>query len=104
MNIGASGMSGYILVIDDNLVVRHVLARVLARAGYEVATAENGRDAMRLFDRLRPALIITDLFMPEADGLETIRGLREICRDLPIIAMSGAIAGDHLDFLKMAHL
>ncbi len=104
MNIGASGLSGYILVIDDNLVVRHVLARTLARAGYAVTTAENGRDAMTLFDRLRPALIITDLFMPEADGFDTIRGLRGICRDLPIIAISGALHGDDVDFLNLARL
>lgn len=78
-----------ILVIDDDEQIRILLRRVMEWAGYEVQEAENGRQGMR-FQRSNPAdLVITDLIMPEQEGLETIRELKKEFIDLKIIAISG---------------
>jgi DNA-binding response OmpR family regulator len=78
-----------ILVIDDDAPVRAALRRILERAGYTVMVAADGRAGMRLH-RERPAdLIITDIFMPGQDGIETIRQLRHEGPAVPILAISG---------------
>ena len=91
-----------ILIIDDDKHIRDLLRKVLEGAGYSVADAPNGRIAMRMW-REKPAdLIITDILMPEQDGLEFIRELR---RDVPhakIIALSGGSQKINLDTLDIA--
>lgn len=90
-----------IIVVDDDDTVRRVLRRMLESVGYEVREAPNGRRAVAEF-RQRPAdLLITDIFMPEQEGIETISALRREHPDLRIIAISG-IAGDH--YLRMAKM
>jgi len=90
-----------IIVVDDDETVRRVLRRMLESAGYEVREAPNGRRAVAEF-HLRPAdLLITDIFMPEQEGMETISTLRREHPSLKIIAISG-VAGDH--YLRMAKL
>jgi CheY-like chemotaxis protein len=88
--------SARILVVDDDAGVREVLQSMLETAGYRVAVAVNGREALaalreRVFD-----CIITDLVMPEQEGIETIKLIRRDYPDLGIIAMSGAFGGDYL--------
>ncbi len=92
----------HVLIIDDQKEVRHVLQRAIASFGYEVHEAENGRDGIRVSREIPLHLILTDIFMPEQDGLETIRSLRKLCRDVPIIAMSGGGDMGHLDVLRIA--
>lgn len=77
-----------ILVIDDDPEVRRLLARVLQGAGHTVHKAENGRKGIELFHRIHPALVITDIVMPDTDGIETIRELRGEASPLPILAIS----------------
>lgn len=78
-----------ILVIEDDEQYRLMLTRMLQRAGYEVAAAPDGEEGIRLF-RLQPAdLVISDIFMPGKEGMETIRELHRDYPDLKIIAMSG---------------
>jgi DNA-binding response OmpR family regulator len=77
-----------ILVIDDDPEVRGLLARVLKGAGHTVHKAENGRKGIELFHRIHPALVITDIVMPDTDGIETIRELRGEASPLPILAIS----------------
>ncbi|MEN6484819.1 MAG: response regulator [Syntrophobacteraceae bacterium] len=78
-----------ILVIEDDEQYRPMLTRMLQRAGYEVAAAADGEEGIRLF-RLQPAdLVISDIFMPGKEGMETIRELHRDYPDLKIIAMSG---------------
>jgi DNA-binding NtrC family response regulator len=90
-----------ILVVDDDDTVRRVLRRMLESADYEVREATNGRHAMVEFRRQPADLLITDIFMPEQEGMETIRALRQEHPGLKIIAISGA-AGD--PYLKMASM
>jgi DNA-binding response OmpR family regulator len=79
----------HILLLDDDDGIRDSLARLLNMAGFTIATAGNGRDGLREF-AIRPAdLVITDVLMPEMDGVETLLRLRELAPNLPILAISG---------------
>jgi two-component system alkaline phosphatase synthesis response regulator PhoP len=73
-----------IVVSDDEAHVRHVLARRLSEAGYQVLTAVDGQEALDLCRTEKPALLITDSQMPCLDGLELCRRLRDD-RELPAI-------------------
>lgn len=78
-----------ILVVDDEEQVRHVLKLMLERAGHEVDTAADGNEAVARFDPDRHDLVITDIVMPEKEGIETIRELRQKSAGVKIIAISG---------------
>ena len=93
-----------ILVIDDDGMVRRMVARVLRGEGHDVVTAENGLAGMALLEKERPQLVITDILMPEQEGIETILQIRRGDPDIKILAMSGSgpIGGGSL--LKMARL
>jgi DNA-binding response OmpR family regulator len=78
-----------ILVVDDDIAVLEAIAITLGNRGFEVETAENGRDALRRFAARAPDLVLTDIIMPEKEGIETIVELRRLQPDIPIIAMSG---------------
>ncbi|MGB9610695.1 MAG: response regulator [Bryobacteraceae bacterium] len=85
-----------ILVVDDDPGVREVIRSMLESAGYTVLAAENGREAMKVLRSATVDLILTDLVMPEQEGIETIKTLRRDYPDLKVIAMSGAFGGDYL--------
>src|SRR5437879_2307831 len=90
-----------ILVIDDEPGIRDIIGRVLEDSGHEVRSYENGRGAIEQVKSWPADLLITDIFMPEVEGLETIRRIRQIRPDLPIIAISGVdMAGS--DYLGIA--
>jgi DNA-binding response OmpR family regulator len=93
-----------ILVIDDEPGVRDFLATALARAGYEVAAAANGREGIHLCRCAGVDLVITDLVMPEKEGLETIVELRRDHPDLAVIAISGGARGSSRTYLSAAEL
>ncbi len=78
-----------VLVIDDDWQMREMMHQVLARAGYEVAEAPNGEVGMNIHRQDPVDLVITDLIMPEKEGIETIRELRRDYPKLKIIAISG---------------
>lgn len=85
-----------ILVIDDEPAIRVMVERILTSAGHEVVLAPDGVEGMKQ-QRAAPAeLIITDLFMPNEEGLELIIHLRKEFPNIPIIAMSGKPAGGTL--------
>lgn len=91
----------HILVIDDDDMVRQVIVSALKREGYSVGEAENGREAVEQL-KARPAdLVITDILMPERDGLETIMSLNRGSDAIPIIAMTGLSSHSAL-YLEMA--
>jgi CheY-like chemotaxis protein len=79
-----------ILVIDDEIGIRRALRTVLERAGYEVREARSGQDALQLWREEASDLVITDIHMPDKDGIETILELRALSPDLPILAVSGS--------------
>ena len=91
-----------ILIIDDEPMIRHLATRVLHRAGFRTLSAANGIQGVACFRRERPALVITDLIMPEREGIETIRLIRREGANVPIIAISGGTLTGTADFLAMA--
>lgn len=91
-----------VLVVDDDAGMRNFLRMLLELEGYEVALAANGLEALETQRQHPAAIILTDLFMPEAEGMETIVQLRDEFPQARIIVMSGG--GVHLgtDYLKLA--
>jgi len=87
---------GRIMIVDDDQSVRQVLAAVLDDAGYFTAQAENGRDALALLQNHPFDVVITDLVMPEQEGIETIKLLHRDFPHVKVIAVSGAFGGDYL--------
>lgn len=77
-----------VLIIEDNDAVRSVACRVLRSAGHELFEARDGIEGVEVARRERPELIVTDLFMPRQEGVETIRQIRELDASIPIIAIS----------------
>lgn len=78
-----------ILIIDDEHNILLMLKKMLERAGYEIDLASNGEEGLRLFRNTPSDLVITDIIMPEKEGLETIREMRKMQPKTKIIAMSG---------------
>jgi CheY-like chemotaxis protein len=78
-----------ILVIDDDPAMLQMLSAGLKRHGHDTMEALNGREAAAMLRQAIVDLVITDILMPERDGLEVIMGLRQSNPSLPIIAMSG---------------
>ena len=90
-----------ILVIDDDPPVRAAIAAVLEASGFEVVAAENGHAGKKAIEASRFDAAVVDLFMPEMDGLETIRLFRQRRPEMPIVAVSGAISlFDYRDALE----
>ena len=78
-----------ILVIDDEPSILLMIKKMLEKAGHEVDMAINGKEGMQLFEKNQADLLITDIIMPEKEGLETIVEMRKNFPDLKIIAISG---------------
>ena len=79
----------FALVIDDNPDQYEILQAVLSLEGYSVLTADNAGDALNLYSRYRPFVVITDFSMPDVDGAELIELLRsDGARDIPIMIVS----------------
>jgi DNA-binding response OmpR family regulator len=91
-----------ILLIDDNESLRASLRRTLVRAGYDVRDVPGADAALREYRREPPDLVITDIVMPDKEGLETIRELRKLDPNAKIIAMSGAAEGRAHPYLTLA--
>jgi CheY-like chemotaxis protein len=78
-----------ILLIEDNEPIRDMFAELLARAGHEVVAMADGKDAAKRRAEVGAELVITDILMPERDGLEAIGELRRCAPDVKVIAISG---------------
>jgi YesN/AraC family two-component response regulator len=78
-----------ILIIDDELQIRVMMRRILEKVGYEVYEASDGKEGIKLFRDKPTDLVITDIIMPEKEGLETILDLRHDFPKIKIIAISG---------------
>lgn len=88
-----------ILVVDDDASIRRTLSILLTKAGYEVIQASDGFEAIRLWRDRGGDLVITDLHMPQKDGIETIIELLSHSPGIRIIAMSGGGQTKRLDLL-----
>jgi DNA-binding response OmpR family regulator len=91
-----------ILIIDDEDQPRRMLYQALTRAGYEVVEARDGNEGLARFREAPTDLIITDILMPEKEGLETIIDLRREFPHVKIVAMSGGGRTGSLNFLDIA--
>lgn len=90
-----------ILIIDDDPYIRNVFKRFLEGYGYEVDVAQDGNEGVAAVKKGAPDLVITDVMMPEKDGLEVVLELRRILPDMPVIAISGGMRIAPMDFLPM---
>ena len=93
-----------ILVIDDDDGYRILLRTILEMEGYEVIDAVDGCDGIKKCRMELPDLVISDIFMPQKNGLETIIELRQECPDVNIIAISGGDVNGSFDNLEAARL
>lgn len=91
-----------ILVIDDEEMARYTVMKILHSAGYEVTEAENGDLGLRRLGSQPADLVITDIIMPEKEGIGTILELKQNYPDVKIIAMSGGGRTVNLDYLGKA--
>lgn len=91
-----------IVVVDDDEEVRQTLVRILEGVGHTVHPAADGDSGIALCDSVAPDLVITDILMPEKEGIETIRELKRLHPSLRIVAISGGGRAGILDFLDMA--
>ena len=78
-----------ILVVDDNGPVRTALARIITALGHAVLQAGDGREAVALLGSTAVDVVLTDVYMPDMDGIEFLLHLQEHHPDLPVVAMSG---------------
>ena len=88
-----------VLLVDDDDQVRMMLSESLRLEGYEVEEAVNGREAVELYRKHTPDLVIMDIIMPERDGVEAMHVLRKEFPEARVIAISGGsanISGDYL--------
>jgi CheY-like chemotaxis protein len=91
-----------ILLVDDDEQFRNMLSETLRGAGYEVLEAREGAEGLKFYHEHGTDLIITDLIMPEKEGLEIIQELRRNDPEVKIIAMSGGGRNGPYDYLKVA--
>jgi YesN/AraC family two-component response regulator len=92
-----------ILIVDDEPMIREGLKVALDMEGHKTATAADGNEAMKMVGLTKPQLIITDIIMPESDGIEVICNVKESNPEIKILAISGGgriSAKDHLKIAK----
>lgn len=94
-----------ILVVDDEEPIRSLVRKILVKEGHEVCEAENGQVACDLFEKADIDLIITDLVMPEKNGIEMIMEIKRLHPQLKVIAISGGVGfSGQIDLLSVASL
>lgn len=91
-----------VLLIDDEMLVQLSVRQVLETAGHDVTVAGNGRDALALFENEDFDLVITDIIMPDMEGIEVITRLKKVRAGVRILAMSGGGRVGNMGFLKLA--
>jgi DNA-binding response OmpR family regulator len=77
-----------ILVAEDDIIMRESITHMLKQDGFNVIAAENGREAMEIFEKDKPDLVITDILMPYNSGLEFIDIIRNNASRVPVIVLS----------------
>ncbi len=91
-----------ILIIDDDRMVRDTLKIILSAVGHQITIANDGVLGVKAFTEVKPDLVITDVLMPNKEGIATIADLRKLQPKVPIIAVSGGGRVGNMDFLKVA--
>jgi CheY-like chemotaxis protein len=91
-----------ILLVDDDDLSRSTVHQMLERAGHQVTSTGNGREALEMCQEAAPDLVVTDLIMPETDGLELIQELRRIAPAVRVVAISGGGRVNANEYLTVA--
>jgi CheY-like chemotaxis protein len=91
-----------ILVIDDDEYIRGIVVRILNGKGHRILEASDGERGMRQLRAERPSIVISDLLMPEKDGIEIIQEIRKEAPETFVIAISGSVTADNLSYLDIA--
>jgi DNA-binding response OmpR family regulator len=91
-----------VLVVEDNTVVRQAVTMLLEDEGFGVVTAIDGIDGLRKFHTIKPDVVLTDIIMPDKEGISLITDLRRSSKDVKIIAMSGGGRIGNMDFVTVA--
>ena len=95
-------MKNKVLIVDDSLSVRVMLREILEMNGYDVLEASNGEEGMRTFKQHPIDLVITDIVMPDKEGLDVVRELKQISTHVKIIAISGGGLVSPENYLRLA--
>ncbi|HXZ00593.1 MAG TPA: response regulator [Stellaceae bacterium] len=90
-----------VLVVDDSKTLCRSLGTLLSEAGYSAATARSGEEGLRLWQEIQPELVITDVMMPERDGIEMIMDIRRHRPQAKILAMTAFRHSGTVDFADM---
>ncbi len=85
-----------ILVVDDNSDVRYVVSMILKKGGYSTVEAANGRECLQKIKETDPILVILDIMMPDMDGWEVCKAIKETTPDLPISILSACGSEDDI--------
>ncbi len=99
---GSASTPARILIVDDDPAVRRVTRTLVEFLGHTTAEATNGHEGLKMFTAIRPDVVLLDMLMPEKDGIETLRDIREFDPITPIIAMSGGSRVDAALCLRFA--
>ena len=92
-----------VLIIDDDPTIRSLVGGIVEAMGHTVVEARDGRAGVEIFSKEKIDLVVTDIVMPEQEGIETIGAIRRLNRTLPILAISGsATIGGAGDYLRAA--
>jgi CheY-like chemotaxis protein len=91
-----------ILIVDDEAQLRRVVRLMLAMSGYEVIEAATGKEALKSIKEKEIDLVITDIFMPDMDGLELIKEIKKISSELKVLVVSGNGQNDSDLYLDLA--
>jgi len=92
----------HILVVDDDDSLRTFIKELLKRNNFIVSEAADGKEGLKEFREHTPDLVITDIIMPEMEGISFIRKLRECSEETPIIAMTGNVHGHMDEYLEIS--
>lgn len=95
-------MGGRVLIIDDDTALLRLMSMAFEAAGYQTAAADNGRSGLRMAGAYKPDLVVTDIVMPDIEGIGCIRAIKQGARPPKVIAISGAGRARGADYLSWA--
>lgn len=95
-------MGGKVLIIDDDAALLRLMSMAFTAAGYQTVSADNGRAGIRMAGTHMPDLVVTDIVMPDIEGIGCIRAIKQGARPPKVIAISGAGRARGADYLSWA--
>jgi len=95
-------MGGKVLIIDDDAALLRLMSMAFQAAGFQTVVADNGRSGIRMAGSHRPDLVVTDIVMPDIEGIGAIRSIKQGARPPKVIAISGAGRARGADYLSWA--